>query len=222
MLKEDCATLLEVFGGISFILSTDDWAHAEFDELTSAFIQLWQFSEHVHPLSASLAGSIYIDIMKLLRLLGMLKKPADSLDLFRRMSLESVFSAEVTASARVSGKQLTYRIMHGIEFIKAHSRVWDHENPFKEVLTKAGMSKDVLTERHPLFVGTWIHRTRMGLCDIGSNCAVDTGALGFVARLYQSLCRDKLLAPGTWLDLDMALALRSSGAFLGLDAEQKD
>ncbi|KAH8842785.1 hypothetical protein MCOR23_003717 [Pyricularia oryzae] len=214
MVKEDCATLLEVFGGISFILSTDDWVNEEFDELTSAFIQLWQFSEHAHPFSASLAGSIYLDIIKLLRKFEMLQKPADCLVAFRRTLLESVFSAEVYASALLCGKQLMYRLMHGIEFIKAHSQVWDKENPFKEALVKEGISEDILKERHPLFVGTWIHRTRMVLCDVGSNCAIDTGALGFAARLYRSLCRDKLLSPGVWLDLDMAIALRSSGAFL--------
>ncbi|TLD08147.1 hypothetical protein PspLS_11967 [Pyricularia sp. CBS 133598] len=222
MVKEDCAALLEVFGGISLLLSTDDWVSEEFDELTSAFIQLWQFSEQVHPLSASLAGSIYLDIIKLLRKLEMLKKPADCLALFRRTLLESVFSAEIHTSSRMCGRQLLHRIMHGIEYIKAHSQVWDKENPFREALAKEGVSEDILTERHPLFVGTWIHRTRMSLCDVGSNCAVDTGALGFAARLYRSLCRDKLLAPGTWLDLDMAIALRSSGAFLALDVSTEN
>lgn len=183
---------------------------------------LWQFSEHAHPFSASLAGSIYLDIIKLLRKFEMLQKPADCLVAFRRTLLESVFSAEVYASALLCGKQLMYRLMHGIEFIKAHSQVWDKENPFKEALVKEGISEDILKERHPLFVGTWIHRTRMVLCDVGSNCAIDTGALGFAARLYRSLCRDKLLSPGVWLDLDMAIALRSSGAFLSSDPEDTD
>ncbi|TLS25547.1 hypothetical protein PpBr36_06895 [Pyricularia pennisetigena] len=222
MMKEDCAALLEIFGGIAFLLSTDDWATEELDELTSTFIQLWQFSDKVHPLSASLAGSIYLDIIKLLRELGMLQKPADCLALFRRTLLESVLSAEIFASFHLSRKRLMYRIMHGIEIIKDYSRLWDKKNPFREALGKKGISGDVLTERHPLLVGTWIHRTRLGLCDVGSNCAADTGALGFVARLYLSLCRDELLAPGTWLDLEVAIALRSSGAFLGLDPEQTD